>query len=165
MSFSNIFSKKPMKTACVHIILRKNQCFLYFIHKMPISQFSKPWSLWWMVLIWYQWKEDIHSYTMVVNLGLYNLPYWLSWGLQQPRFGKYVREKCSGELGLSTVLQHIWLGNFSQIIHDHDPRLISCTGLYVEPKISKNFVKRVKWWRKQISAWVYRFAWTDLIIR
>ena len=27
-------------------------------------------------LFWYQWKEDVHSYTLVVNLGLYDLQYW-----------------------------------------------------------------------------------------
>ena len=28
-------------------------------------------------LFWYQWKEDVHdTYTLVVNLGLYDLQYW-----------------------------------------------------------------------------------------
>ena len=30
------------------------------------------------IQIWYQWKGDVHIYTLVVNLGLYDLQYWLS---------------------------------------------------------------------------------------
>ena len=30
-------------------------------------------------LFWYQLKKDVHSYTVVVNLGLYDLQYWYSW--------------------------------------------------------------------------------------
>ena len=26
-------------------------------------------------LFWYQWKKDVHTYTLVVNLGLYDLQY------------------------------------------------------------------------------------------
>ena len=36
-------------------------------------------------LFWYQWKEDVHTYTLVVNLGLYETT-------TLPPFGKYVWE-------------------------------------------------------------------------
>ena len=71
---------------------------IYFTHKMTISQYSWECSHYDVIvrsyinglhLFWYQWKEDVHTYTLVVNLGLYNLQYW-SRGLQQPPFRKYV---------------------------------------------------------------------------
>ena len=55
---------------------------LYFTHKMGISQFSWVRSQYDIIvtsyingwyLFWYQWKEDVHTYTLVVNLGLYDL--------------------------------------------------------------------------------------------
>ena len=46
-------------------------------------------------------EEDIHSYTLVVNLGLYDLQYWKSgWRLQQPPSENTFGKKRSGELGL-----------------------------------------------------------------
>ena len=56
---------------------------------MPISQFSRSCSLYDIIvtsyinelyLFWYQWKEDIHSYTLVVNLGLY-----MTFNIDNPR--------------------------------------------------------------------------------
>ena len=74
---------------------------------MSISQFSRACSFYddivtsyingWY-LFWCEWKEDIHSYTMVVHLGLlYDLPYRQSeGGLQHPpsenMFGKNAPE-------------------------------------------------------------------------
>ena len=62
----------------------QNNIWLYLTHKMTISQFFRACSNYdvivrsyingWYVL-WYQWKEDVHSYTLVVNLGLYDLKY------------------------------------------------------------------------------------------
>ena len=52
---------------------------------MAISQFSRARSHYDVIvtsyinglyLFWYQWKEDVHTYTLVVNLGLYDLQYW-----------------------------------------------------------------------------------------
>ena len=49
---------------------------------MAISQFSWARSHYDLIvtsyingwyLFWYQWKEDVHTYTLVVNLGLYDL--------------------------------------------------------------------------------------------
>ena len=73
-----------MKIACFYDFLRKNQFLPIFYSQMAISQFS--WALshydvkvtsyingWY--LFWYQWKEDVHTYTLVVNLGLYDLQY------------------------------------------------------------------------------------------
>ena len=84
LSLSNIFSKKPMKIAFIHDFLRKKINFcLYFTHKMTISRFLRACPIYDVIvtsyiygwyLFWYQWKEDIHSYTLVVNLGLYDLP-------------------------------------------------------------------------------------------
>ena len=40
-------------------------------------------------LFWYQWKEDVHTYTLVVNLGLYDLQDLIIQGvLQQPPLRK-----------------------------------------------------------------------------
>ena len=67
---------------------------LRFMHKMAISQFLWARSHYDVIvtsyiigwhLFWYQWKEDVHTYTLVVKLGLYDLQYWWSGGgLQQP---------------------------------------------------------------------------------
>ena len=57
----------------------------YFTHKMTISQFSWARSHYDVIvtsyingwyLFWYQWKEDVHTYTLVVNLGVYDLQDW-----------------------------------------------------------------------------------------
>ena len=103
--FSNILCKKSHEN-CMFFFLRffyvKINFCLYFTHKIIISQFSWAHSHYDVIvtsningwyLFWYQWKEDIHTYTMVVNLGLYDLQYGYSrGGLQQPpsenRFGK-----------------------------------------------------------------------------
>ena len=51
---------------------------------MAISQFSWARSHYDVIVIpyingwylfWYQWKEDVQTYTLVVNLGLYDLQY------------------------------------------------------------------------------------------
>ena len=64
--------------------LGKNQFLPIFSHKMAISQFSWARSHYDVIvtsyingwyLLWYQWKEDVHTYTLVVNLGLYDLQY------------------------------------------------------------------------------------------
>ena len=67
----------------------KKSIFAYILHKkMTISQFLRACSHqnvivrsyingWY--LFWHQWKEDVHTYTLVVNLGnlgLYDLQYW-----------------------------------------------------------------------------------------
>ena len=80
LSFSNIFSKNLKKVACFHDFYAKINICLYFTHKMSISQFSMPCLpsdviVTSYITFLYQWKEDIHSYTMVLNLGLYDLPY------------------------------------------------------------------------------------------
>ena len=58
--------------------------FAYILHKMAISPFSWARSHYDVIstpyingcyLFWYQWKEDVHTYTRVVNLGLYDLQY------------------------------------------------------------------------------------------
>ena len=54
-------------------------------------------------LFWYQWKEDVHTYTLVVNLG------YMTFSIDNPRgvattpLGKYVWEKPSGEQGLNKM--------------------------------------------------------------
>ena len=49
---------------------------------MKISQFSRACSHYDVImtsyingsdLFWYQWKEEVHSYTLVANLGLYDI--------------------------------------------------------------------------------------------
>ena len=78
-SFSNIFSKKnPWKSHVFTIFYVKINFCLYFTHKMTISQFSRAClhydvmvtsyiSDWY--LFWYQLKEDVHTYTLVVDVG------------------------------------------------------------------------------------------------
>ena len=92
--FENIWSKmhskiclekKKWKSRVFTIFYVKIIFCLYFRHKMAISQFSSARSHYNVIvrsiingwyLFWYQWKEDIHTYTLVVNLGLYDLQYW-----------------------------------------------------------------------------------------
>ena len=71
-----------MKIACFYDFLRKNQ-FLPIFYAQN-SQFSWAHSHYDLIvtsyingwyLFWYQWKEDVHTYTLVVNLGLYGLQY------------------------------------------------------------------------------------------
>ena len=83
--FLTYFAKNPMKIECFYDFLRKNQFLPIFAYKMAISQFSWARSHYVVIvmsyingwyLFWYQWKEDVHTYTLVVNLGLYDLQYW-----------------------------------------------------------------------------------------
>ena len=64
--------------------LHKNQFLPIFYAYMAISQFLWARSHYDVIvtsyingwyLFWYQWKEDVHTYTLVVNLGLYDLQY------------------------------------------------------------------------------------------
>ena len=73
-----------MKIACFYDFYEKINVCLYFTHKIAISQFSWARSHYDVIvtsyingwyLFWYQWKEDVHTYTLVVNLGLYDLQY------------------------------------------------------------------------------------------
>ena len=73
-----------MKIAYFYDFYVKINFFLYFTHKMAISQFSRARSRYEVIvtsyidgwyLFWYQWKEDVHTYTLV-NVGLYDLQYW-----------------------------------------------------------------------------------------
>ena len=64
--------------------LRKKSIFANILHTMTISQFSRACShydikvrsyiIGWY-LFWYQWKEKVHSYTLVTNLGYYDIQY------------------------------------------------------------------------------------------
>ena len=73
-----------MKLACFYDFLRKNKFLPIFYAQMAISQFSLARSHYDVIvtsyingwyLFWYQWKEDVHTYTLVVNLWLYDLQY------------------------------------------------------------------------------------------
>ena len=73
-----------MKIACFYEFLRKNQFLPIFYTQMAIFKFSWARSHYDVIvtsyingwyLFWYQWKEDVHTYTLVVNLGLYDLQY------------------------------------------------------------------------------------------
>ena len=73
-----------MKIACFYdFCLQINLC-LYFTHKKTISQFTRACSHYDVIvrsyingryLFWYQWKEDVNTYTLEVKLGLYDLHY------------------------------------------------------------------------------------------
>ena len=129
-----------MKIACFHNFLHENQFLpIYFTRKTSISQFSRAWSLYDVIvtsyingwyLFWYHWKEDIHSYTMVVNLGLYDIPYWYSkLGCNNTSFGKYVQEKFSGELVLKPKHRRcIKLYIFNPSFPEHFPKHIFLRG-------------------------------------
>ena len=73
-----------MKIACFYDFLRKKLFLPIFYAQMAISQFLWARSHYDVIvtsyingwyLFWYQWKEDVHTYTLVVNLGLYALQY------------------------------------------------------------------------------------------
>ena len=51
--------------------LRTNGHFSIFVGALTVTSYINGW-----YLFWYQWKEDVHTYTLVVNLGLYDLQYW-----------------------------------------------------------------------------------------
>ena len=86
LSFSNIFSKKSHENCMFLWFFYAKIIFrIYFTRKMTISRFLRACSLhdvivtsyiigWY--LFWYQWKEGVHNYTPVVNLGLFDIPYW-----------------------------------------------------------------------------------------
>ena len=48
----------------------------------------------------YQWTEEVHTYTLVANIGVSGIPYRKSRGLQQPPFGGRVTKNTSGGRGL-----------------------------------------------------------------
>ena len=91
LSFSNIFSKTTMKIACFHDFLRKNQFLtLFYTQNANFSISEGVLTLWRhsdvvhkiMLLIYsnqikfkfrYQWKEDIHCFTIVVNFGTFHI--------------------------------------------------------------------------------------------
>ena len=71
--------------ACFYDFLRKNQFlpifytqnawpFLNFRGRAHIDVIVTSYINGWY-LFWYQWKEDVHTYTLVVHLGLYDLQY------------------------------------------------------------------------------------------
>ena len=72
----------PWKSHVFTIFYVEINFCLYFTHKMAISHFFWAPSHYdvkvtsyingWY-LFWYQWEEDVHTYTLVVNLGLYDL--------------------------------------------------------------------------------------------
>ena len=74
-----------MKIACFYDFLRKNQFlpifytqndhFSIFVGSSHYDVIVKSYINGWY-LFWYQWKEDVHTYTLEVNLGLYDLQYW-----------------------------------------------------------------------------------------
>ena len=84
--FSNIFFKTSHENRRFFTIFYvKIILFVYFTHKMAISQFSWARSHYDVIvtsyingwyLFWHQWQEDVHTYTLVVNLALYDLQYW-----------------------------------------------------------------------------------------
>ena len=50
---------------------------------------------------WNQWIEEVHTYTLVANIGVSSVPYRKSReGLQQPLFGGRVTKTASGGRGL-----------------------------------------------------------------
>ena len=73
-----------MKIACFYDFLRKNQFlpifytqnghFSIFVARSHYDVIVTSY-LNGLYLFWYQWKEDVHTYTLVVNLGLYDLQY------------------------------------------------------------------------------------------
>ena len=87
----NIFNKSSHKNNRMFydfLQRKKNQFLLiFYTKKMTISQFLRACSHqnvivrsyingWY--LFWHQWKEDVHTYTLVLNLGnlgLYDLQY------------------------------------------------------------------------------------------
>ena len=72
--------------------------FSYILHtKWQFLSFEGVLTLWrhnevihyGLYLFSYQWKEEVDNYTLVANLGLYDIQYC----------GKYIWQKCTGELG------------------------------------------------------------------
>ena len=89
--------------------------YLHFTHKMTISQFLRACSHYDIIvrsyingwyLFWYQWKEEVHTNTPVVNVGYVRYTFIINnpGGVATtPPFGKYVWEK--GEQGLKGQTQ------------------------------------------------------------
>ena len=69
-----------MTIACFYYFQDENKfCLIYYTRNYNISQFSRACSHYDVIvrsyiigwyLLWYQWKEDVQSYTLVVNVGL-----------------------------------------------------------------------------------------------
>ena len=73
-----------MEIACFYDFLHKNQFLPIFYaqnghfsilwarshYDVIVTSYINGW-----YLFWYQWKEDVHTYTLVANLGLYDLQY------------------------------------------------------------------------------------------
>ena len=80
---------------------QKSIFVLYFTRKLTISWLSRACSLYevivtsyiyWWYLLWHQWKDDIQGYRT------FHIDHRK--GVATTPFGKYVWEKCSGELGI-----------------------------------------------------------------
>ena len=95
-------------------------------------------------LFWYQWKEYVHSYTLVVNLGLYDLQYW--YGVATTPAQKICLEKgrvsfcliTSQIVGISTLVDfsYNWSSFASQktwisVCPTADPVIMHAVGLYM----------------------------------
>ena len=66
-----------MKITCVYDFLwfTQNDYFLIFEGVLTYDVILRLYINGWY-LFWYQWKEEVHSYTLVANLGLYDIQYW-----------------------------------------------------------------------------------------
>ena len=106
--FLTYSAKTPAKIPCFNNFLAKNWFLLIFTYTSYEDQCS----------FWYQWIEEVHTYTLVPHIGVSGVPYRKSREgvATTPLFGGRVTKNTSGGQGLSgnhAVPYHTHLGMFS----------------------------------------------------
>ena len=73
IAFQHPFLSNHVKADLMTISQFSTDCSYYDVivnHNVIVMSHINGW-----YLFWYQWKDDIHSYTLIVNLGVSDLPY------------------------------------------------------------------------------------------
>ena len=121
-------AENPAKIPCFYDFFAKNRFLLTFMYIFNTSKFARErwlydavtlYEVQWYSL-WYQWIEEVHTYTLVANIGVSSVenPYRKSReGNATPPFGGRVTKNTSGGRGLLhvSVLGFIYIFRLRQM--------------------------------------------------
>ena len=112
--FLTYSAKDPAKIPCFYDFLVKNWFLLIFAYIFNTSKFPRACWLYDVTVtsyevqwysFWYQWIEEVHTHTLVANIGVLGILYRkLREGLQQPPFWRMCYKKYLRRMRVNRVI-------------------------------------------------------------
>ena len=116
--FPTYSAQNPAKIPCFYDFLVKNWFLLLYnfnaskfprgcwLYDVTVTSYEVQW-----YTFWYQWKEGVHTYTLVANIGVSGVLYRKSReGVTTTPFGgRVTKKKISGGRGLNTIITTTYL--------------------------------------------------------